>query len=65
MFAAAYGGAGALLAASIPSYQFRAARDVYVGGTTGASTTSGITIAPYIMKERRGVLVSVPLRGGS
>lgn len=53
------GGAGALASALFPSYQFRAARNVYTAAGAAPSTPPSIVIAPRLEKERTGVLVSV------
>ena len=63
--AALFGAGGAVLGAVIgPAvgavrHRFDRSKDVYVGGTTGASRTSVITVGPQIAKDRKGVLVSV------
>ena len=53
------GGVGAVVSAAVASYRFRAARDVYLGGTPGASRSSAITMVPVLAKQRKGVAVSV------
>jgi hypothetical protein len=50
---------GVIVATGAALHPFDKSKDVYLGGTRGASKTSAIAIGPQIAKERKGVLVSV------
>jgi hypothetical protein len=59
LFGAAWGGMGALLSVAIPSYRFRATRDVYLADTRSASRPLAITIAPQASRGTKGVALSL------
>lgn len=59
IFGGFLGGVSALISGATASYRFRATRDIYLGGTPGASKTPAITIVPRLAKQSKGLAVSV------
>jgi hypothetical protein len=55
IYGAFLGGVGALVSGATASYRFRATRDIYLGGTPGASKTSAIRIVPRLATDDRGL----------